>query len=191
MKSMNIKCHLWCCFAANPATRFRICLACAWCDGAAGKISPVAEPRHHLPFMQLFPPAIRCKASPRLMVSPVVSLIAPIVLSIAELCLSVPWTKSRPMTCFLSLSRAVNLRLSLRLNGLDKSSSGGSLSLPVQLLTELREGAGAPLTSTAKSTARFGTIFHCVSRVKIGVPAPTAESYTPRMQTVSSPYWLN
>lgn len=54
--------------------------------------------------------------------------------------------------------------------------------------SELREGAGAPLTSTAKSTARFGTIFHCVSRVKIGVPEPREESYTPRMQTVSSPY---
>ncbi|STV07711.1 Uncharacterised protein [Klebsiella pneumoniae subsp. ozaenae] len=109
----------------------------------------------------------------------------------AAFCSPAPCINSRRIADFLLLSRFVSSRFSRRLSVFVKSSTGGSLSLPVQLLTELREGAGAPLTSTAKSTARFGTIFHCVNLVKIGVSAPTAESYTPRMQIVSSPYWLN
>ena len=161
------------------------------CEGVALKSSPRAVPLRHIPLMQLLPPVIRCRASPRLIVIPVVRCTSSIIFAKAAFCSSVPWMNFRRIAGFCFLSRLVNSRLSRRLRGFVKSSIGGSLSLPVQLLTELREGAGAPLTSTAKSTARLGTIFHCVSRVKIGVPAPTAESYTPRMQTVSSPYWLN
>lgn len=160
---MNINSYLFGANLAIAATRLRIFLALASCEGSAENISPLAVPRSHLPSKQLLPPAIRCRASPRLIVLPVVRCISSMVFAIAAFCSSAPWMNFRRVAGFLFLSRLVSSRFSRRLNGFVKSSAGGSLSLPVQLLTELREGAGAPLTSTAKSTARFGTIFHCVS----------------------------
>lgn len=124
--------------SAIAATRLRIFRALASCDGAAENISPLAVPRSHLPSKQLLPPAIRCRASPRLILMPVVRCISSIVLAIAAFCSSVPWMNFRRAAGFCFLSRLVNSRLSRRLSGFVKSSIGGSLSLPVQLLTELR-----------------------------------------------------
>ena len=105
---------------------------------AAGNMAPLDAPRHHRPSTQLLPPLIRCRASPRLMVTPVIMRILLTVLSMATCCSSVPWVNCARFGGFGFLSRLSSSRLSCLLSGFDRSSFGGAHSLPVQLLTELR-----------------------------------------------------
>lgn len=82
-------------------------MALASCEGAAENISPLAVPRSHLPSKQLLPPLIRCRASPRLIVLPVVRCISSMVFAIAAFCSSFPWMNFRRVAGFFFLPESV------------------------------------------------------------------------------------
>ena len=119
---MNISGYILVSSSAKAAARLRIFLALDSCDGIAENISSLGVARSHLPSKQLLPPAIRCRASPRLIVMPVVRCISSIVFAIAAFCLSDPWMNFRRIAGFCFRRRLVSSRLSRRLSGFVKSS---------------------------------------------------------------------